>query len=254
MLEQILSTGMFAFLLVFARVGSAAMLLPGFGEAYVPPRIRLVAALVLAFVLTPPVAAVLPPLPDSPWRLLLVLGGEIAVGLFLGTAARLLLVGLQTAGMIVAFQINLANALANDPASAQQGSIAGNLFMAVGVLLIFATDLHHFLLRGLLDSYGTFLPGALPPAGDMADMVARLVSASFALAVQIAAPFILVGLIFNLGIGLLARLMPQIQVFFVAMPLQILLGLMVLLLSLSVGMMWFLERFEVTMSSLFGPP
>ena len=254
MLEQILSTGMFAFLLVFARVGSAAMLLPGFGEAYVPPRIRLVVALVLAFVLTPPVAAVLPPLPDSPWRLLLVLGGEIAVGLFLGTAARLLLVGLQTAGMIVAFQINLANALANDPASAQQGSIAGNLFMAVGVLLIFATDLHHFLLRGLLDSYGTFLPGALPPAGDMADMVTRLVSASFTLAVQIAAPFILVGLIFNLGIGLLARLMPQIQIFFVAMPLQILLGLMVLLLSLSVGMMWFLERFEVTMSSLFGPP
>src|SRR3990170_6035906 len=218
MLEQILSTGMFAFLL------------------------------------PPPVAAVLPPLPDSPWRLLLVLGGEIAVGLFLGTAARLLLVGLQTAGMIVAFQINLANALANDPASAQQGSIAGNLFMAVGVLLIFATDLHHFLLRGLLDSYGTFLPGALPPAGDMADMATRVVSASFTLAVQIAAPFILVGLIFNLGIGLIARLMPQIQIFFVAMPLQILLGLTILLLGLSVGMMWFLDRFEFAMSGLFGPP
>jgi len=86
------------------------------------------------------------------------------------------------------------------------------------------------------------------PVDDFSETVARTVSTVFLLAVQISAPFIAVGTIFYLGVGLLARLMPQIQVFFVAMPLQIALGIMMLALALPIVMHWFIINFEETLS------
>ncbi len=244
MLEQLVSGSVFAFLAVFARVGSTMMLLPGFGEAYVAPRIRLALALVLSFALMPVVGATVPAPPESVWHLLLVVGNEIGIGLFLGTLARLMLVALNVAGTIIAFQTSLANALANDPTTTQQASIPATFLMALGVMLIFASNLHHLMLRALVDSYTLFPPGELPIIGDMADLVTRTISASFMLAVQIAAPFLVIGLVFYLGLGLLARLMPQVQVFFIAMPAQILIGFVLLLLGTSAAMLWFLDHFE----------
>ncbi|MBX6320968.1 MAG: flagellar type III secretion system protein FliR [Rhodospirillaceae bacterium] len=244
MLDQLVSGSVFAFLAVFARIGSTLMLLPGFGEAYVAPRIRLGLALVLSFTLMPVVGGSVPAMPDSVWRLLLVLGNEIGIGLFLGTLARLMLLALNVAGTIIAFQTSLANALANDPTSAQQASISATFLMALGVLLIFASNLHYLMFRAMVDSYAVFPPGTLPIIGDMADLVTRTVSASFMLAVQIAAPFLVIGLVFYLGLGLLARLMPQVQVFFIAMPAQILVGFVLLLLGTSAAMLWFLDHFE----------
>lgn len=253
MLDQILSGGLWGFMLVFARVGSAVTLLPGFGEAYVSPRVRLAIGLALAFVVAPLVAGQLPPLPGSMWAVALLIGTEVVIGLLFGTIARLLLVGLQTAGMIIAFQTSLASALINEPSSAQQGSIIGNFFLAMGVLLIFITNLHHLLLGGLVDSYSLFGPGVMPPAGDMAEMVTRIVAVSFDMAMRIAAPYIVVGLVFYLGLGLLARLMPQVQVFFIAIPLQIVLSFFVMLLTVAAGMMWFLDHFDRTMGGFLAP-
>lgn len=253
MLDQFLSAGLFSYMLVFARIGSAITLLPGFGEAYVPQRVRLGLALMLSLIVTPMVGDRMPAMPASMWALLLLVATEVVIGLLFGTVARLLLVGLQTAGMIVAFQTSLASAIINDPASAQQGSIIGNFFVAMGVLLIFITNMHHMLLAGLVDSYSLFSPGALPPAGDMAELVTRIVAISFDTAMQISAPYIVVGLVFYLGLGLLARLMPQVQVFFIAIPLQIILSFLVMMLTFSAAMMWFMDRFDATMGGFLAP-
>ena len=253
MLDQLLSAGLFSYMLVFARVGSAITLLPGFGEAYVSPRLRLVLGLVLSLVVTPLIAPQLPALPGSVWAVLVLIGTEVVIGLLFGTVARLLIVGLQTAGMIIAFQTSLASALINDPASAQQGSIVGNFFVALGVLLIFLTDLHHVLLAGVVDSYSLFTPGVMPPAGDMAELITGIVVASFNTAMQLSAPYIVIGLVFYLGLGLLARLMPQVQVFFIAVPLQIVLSFVVMLLTISASMIWFLDSFEQTMGGFLAP-
>jgi flagellar biosynthetic protein FliR len=253
MLDQFLSAGLFAYMLVFARIGAAITLLPGFGEAYVSPRIRLSVALVIALVVTPLVAGQLPELPGSVWSMFLLIFAEVVIGLLFGSIARLLVTGLQTAGMIIAFQTSLASALINDPASAQQGSIIGNFFIAMGVLLIFMTDMHHMLLGGLVDSYSLFTPGVMPPAGDMAEMITRVIAVSFNTAMQISAPYIVIGLVFYLGLGLLARLMPQVQVFFIAVPLQILLSFVVMLLTISAAMMWFLDRFDAIMGGFLAP-
>lgn len=252
MLDQLLPAGVFAYALVFLRIGSTFMLLPGFGEAFVAPRLRLALALAITFLVAPVVAGALPPAPATVWELLLLGGGEIAVGLFIGTVARVVLAALQTAGTIIALETGLASALVNDPSTQQQSAITGNFLFVFGVLLIFVSDLHHLMLRGLADSYALMRPGVLLP-GDMAETVARTVASSFALAMQMAAPFLLVGLVVNLGLGLLARLMPQIQIFFVALPLQVLLGLATLSLGAAGGLLWFLDRFRATTSDFLLP-
>ena len=248
MLGLLLSAEIFAVLLVFVRVGAAMMVLPGLGEAYVPPRIRLLLALLLALLVTPAIAGGLPAEPPSPWTLALLVMGEAVIGFFLGTVARLFMSALTTAGMMIAYSSALANALVNDPTAAQQGSIAGSFMTLVALVAIFALDLHHLMLRALVDSYTLFQPGQAPPIGDFSELIARTVAKSFVLSFQLAMPFVAAATIFFLGIGLLSRLMPQVQIFFVAMPLQIAMGLMVLSLTLPVLIMWFVGSLESAMA------
>lgn len=252
MLSQLLPADAFALFLVFARVGSAMMLLPGFGESFVSARIRLLLALALTVVVTPVVGDSLPPAPDAPIAMFTMIGAEALVGLFIGALARMLLAALHMAGVIIGFQASLANADLFDPINATQGSLIGAFFNILGVFLVFASDLHHLMLMALADSYTVFVPGALPPVGDVAMTAVDTLARSFTLAMQIAAPFIVVGLIFYLGIGLLARLMPQVQIFFIAIPIQVTLAMLVLSLTLSAGMMWFLDYFQASFNFFFG--
>jgi flagellar biosynthetic protein FliR len=243
MLEQILPANLFAFFLVFARVGTALMMMPGFGETFVTPRIRLLFGLMLAAVVTPVVQARLPALPGSPLGLFAMLGGEILIGAFFGALARIMVMALSTAGSIIAYHASLANALVFDTAAAQQGALVGSFLTTAGVLLVFVTNLYQLALRALVDSYALFPAGQLPVLGDMANEMSRVVSESFLFAVQFSAPLIVLGLVFYLGVGLIARLMPQVQIFFIMQPLQIAFGLLVLLLTFSAGMMLFIDRF-----------
>ncbi|MDJ0981356.1 MAG: flagellar biosynthetic protein FliR [Kiloniellales bacterium] len=253
MLADLLPAGIFAVLLVFVRVGASLSLLPAFGEAYVTPRLRLVVALVIALLLAPVLAEQLPPMPTQPAALLLLILGEALVGIFLGTLARMFMSALTTAGMVIAYMSSLANALVNDPTAEQQGSIAGSFLSVTALLLIITLDLHHMLLIAVIDSYGLFAPGVAPPLGDFSDLMARTVAKTFLLAIQIATPFIAVGSIFYLGLGLLARLMPQAQILFIAMPLQVMVGISMLALAVPATLGWFIASFEDTFLPFVAP-
>ena len=242
-LTEFLPTNAFALMLVFARVGSALMLLPGFGEVYVPQRYRLLFAIIFSGLLLPIVAPVLPPMPTSPAQLVLVLGGELVIGLFIGTLTRLILTALQTGGSIVSLQVGLSNAQIFNPMESTQDAIPSVFYAMLGVLLLFLTDLHHLMLRGLVDSYAVFVPGKLPPLEDLSQTIAHAVSASFRLGMEIAAPFIVLGTVFMVGLGLIGRLVPQLQVLFVSQPLQIMGGLLLMGLIMASGMGWFLDVF-----------
>ena len=243
MLTSFLEGELFALFLVFSRIGAGLMLLPGFGETYVSPRFRLLLALIISFVITPLVSAGLPAMPDGFLALFMILIGEIVVGLFLGAAARFMLVVLQTTGFLVAQATNLAAAQVFDPTQGTQGTLTGNFPGIMGVLLIFVTNLHHMMLGALIKSYEIFPSGATPPVGDFAEMATRLVSDGVELALQLAAPVMLFALIFQVGLGLMARLMPQMHVFFIGMPLQIMLGFAIFAMSLGAIMTWYLDRF-----------
>jgi flagellar biosynthetic protein FliR len=252
MLVQLLPAEVFAFFIVFARVGAAVMLMPGFGEVYVPARFRLIVAGAITLLLTPVLGAALPAMPDSPLRLLVLIFGESLTGAFLGLVGRIILSALHTAGTVLAFQTGIANALGYDPIAAEQSAITALFLSTAGVLLVFTANLHHVILSALASSYNVLPAGALPPIDGFSQVITRLVADTFVLGVQLAAPFIVVGLVFYLGVGLLARLMPQVQVFFIAMPIQIFLGFSVFALTAGVMLAWFADRFPDMFNTALG--
>ena len=162
------------------------------------------------------------------------------IGAVLGLSARLIISSLQIAGSVIAQQLGLGFVTAVDPTHGQQGVLVGNFLAMLGVTLIFATDLHHLVIAALDDSYKLFAPGEIPLLGDVAALTTRTVATAFRIGIQLSAPFLVFGLLFNLGLGILSRLMPQMQVFFVGLPLSILLGLLILMLVLGAMMTVFL--------------
>ena len=230
-----------AFLLVFARTGTMVMLLPGLGEQNISARMRLTIALILA--------AVLLPLHRSAYHIdtsalgltVVLLMQEVLIGAVLGLTARLTISALEVAGSVIAQQLGLGFVTAVDPTQGEQGVLLGNFLTMLAITLFFATDMHHLVIAALNDSYSLFEPGEVPATGDVAALVTRTVSGAFKIGIQLSAPFLVFGLLFNLGLGVLSRLMPQMQVFFVALPLSILLGLLFLLLLLGSMMGLFLD-------------
>jgi flagellar biosynthetic protein FliR len=239
-----------AFLLVFARIGTMVMLLPGFGELTVPVRVRLTVALALA--------ALLLPLHRHAYQLdlrafgpvLLMLGTEMLIGVMLGMTARLAMSAVQVAGAVIAHQLGLSFAVAVDPTHGEHGALIGNFLSVLAVTLIFATDLHHLVIGALHDSYTLFAPGTIPLWGDIAALTTQTIAAAFKIGVQLAAPFLVFGLLFNIGLGVLSRLMPQMQVYFVGMPLSIWLGLLILFMVLGALMTAFLGSVEDVLRQL----
>jgi flagellar biosynthesis protein FliR len=252
MLQQLLPENVFALMLIFARIGTALMLLPGFGEVYVMQRFRLLLGFLVSLLLTPILAPLLPPLPGSAVKLVDIVGSEVVIGLFLGTVSRILLAALDTAGTVASFQLGLSAAQIFNPMVASQGSLPSTLYSLLGVLLIFLTDLHHMLLRALVDSYDVFAPGVLPPINDLSDMIARSVAGAFVIGIEMAAPFILLGLVFFVALGIVGRLVPQLQIMFVTLPLQVMGGLFALVFVLAAGMQWFLDAFQREFTTLTG--
>lgn len=246
-IEMLPQTG-FAFMLVFSRLGSMIMLLPALGEVSIPVRIRLILALVICAVMMPLVLDAYGAVPPTVSGLAFAVGHEIVIGLFVGMAARLVMSALHVAGNVIALQTGLAFAQNVDPTQGSQGVIISTYLSMVAVTLIFVTDLDHFMIAAMRDSYLIFKPGEIFPVGDFLEVAVKGISAAFKLGLQLSAPFLVFGLVFNLGLGILSRLMPQIQIFFIAMPANIGLGFALLFLLLGAMMMWFLEGLEQTMA------
>jgi flagellar biosynthetic protein FliR len=235
----------YLYVLIFARVGSILMLMPALGEQVIPARMRLAFALIFAAVLYPLVSPTLPALTGDVLQILVYLLHEIAIGLIIGAITRLVTLAAAVAGSTIAFQIGLSGALGADPSNnGAQGVIIGSFLSMLGTALIFATDLHHVALMAIRDSYMIFSPSEPLMLGDVAQTAIQATASAFVIGVQMSAPFLVLGLVFYLGMGLLGRMMPQLQVFFVAMPATIWVGLGLLALLLTMMMGWYLTHFE----------
>ncbi|MDA8249450.1 MAG: flagellar biosynthetic protein FliR [Rhodospirillales bacterium] len=218
----------FAFVLVLARAGTACMLLPGIGEAELPAMLRAGFALALTLLLLPVLLPDLPALPGDPWRGLFMLAAELLAGLLLGWLARLLLAALPMAGQLLAILTGQASVLQPDNLLGPQGAAIGRLLGLAGPVLLLASGLYALPLQALAGSYRVLPPGVLLPAGATAASVVAAVGACFALALRLAAPFLLAGIVWQVALAALARLAPQLPVFFLAAPAQVLGGLLLL--------------------------
>lgn len=252
-MDQFLPAFLFPYVVVFARMGAALTIMPPIGEQTISQRVRLLLALMLTVVIKPLVSDVLPPIPGGVLALLLLIAGEIFIGVYFGLLARIIVLALVTAGTIAAFMSSLANAMVNDPVSGQQSAAMASFLLLTGLTLLFATEAHHMLFRGLVDSYSLFIPGQLPPLGDFTEVIVRLVSSSFLIGFQLAAPFVVVSIVMFISMGFIARMIPSIQVFFIVLPLQILASLAILGITLSGLMLFFLHKFEGEMARYLVP-
>jgi len=230
--------------LIFARVASILMLIPGVGDAYVPPRIRLSLALVLSLALWPVVAGTLPALPSTVGGMAGWVIHEVVVGLMIGLLLRMFMAALSTAGEIVSLQTTLSFAQTANPLQAQPGTTIAAFLTLLGVTLLFATNTHHLFIAGIVGSYRLVAPAQPLPLSDFATMAVRTMGDAFLLGVQLSAPVLVFALIFNLASGLVARVMPQFQIFFAAAPLSVILGLSVFALSLGVLGTVFIDRYR----------
>ena len=239
-----------AFMLVFARIGAMVMLLPGFGETNIPARIKLSIALLLTLIILPLHRAAYHVDMTSITALLVLMLHEIVIGIVLGATARVTLAALQVAGSIIAQQMGLGFVTSVDPTQGQQGVLIGNFLTMLGVTMLFATDSHYLVIAALDYSYKVFSPGETLASGDVASLATSAFAAAFRIGLQLSAPFLVFGLVFNVGLGVLARLMPQMQVYFVGVPLSIFAGFLILALVLAAMMGTFMDYFIHVMHDL----
>ncbi|MGA2996931.1 flagellar biosynthetic protein FliR [Bradyrhizobium sp.] len=238
------------FMLVFARVGAMVMLLPGLGESNIPVRIKIAIALLLTLIIVPLHRADYHVNMDTLSALLVMFIYEILIGIVLGATARVTLAALQVAGAVIAQQLGLGFVTSVDPTQGQQGVVIGNFLTLLGITMLFATDSHHLVIAALNDSYSIFSPGEVMPSGDVAALATRAFAAAFKIGMQLSAPFLVFGLVFNVGLGVLARLMPQMQVYFVGVPLSILAGFLIFGVVLTAMMGSFLDYFIAVMHDM----
>ncbi len=232
-LAQALSQEVYQAFLVFVRVAAAVAFLPGFGEFAVPVRVRLCVAILVALVLKP-VVPDLPAMPAEPVEILSAFTGEMIVGAFLGFGAKLFLAALQVAGTVAAQAIGLSNPFSVEGAGFEGGSVLSGTLVIAGLALIFATDLHYVMIGALARSYGTWPVAQMPDGGMLAERYAQLAASTFRLGAGLAAPFLIFGVLFNVALGLVNRVVPAMPVYFVATPAMLGAGLLLFMVTAGV--------------------
>lgn len=244
LLDHLLISQLSAFLFIFCRMGAALMMMPAFGDSYVSPRTRLIFALGISVMLTPLLASKMPPMPGSTLQLGLLLVCEVLVGGFIGMIARTIVSVLHVAGTMIAYQSSLAVSAVFDPVTGTQTATISNFLTITAVTAMLAMNLHHYMLASLVESYQVFIPGDYPMAEDMFKQQLELVTECFTLGIMLAAPHIVFSFVFYLMGGLMARLMPNFQIFYVMMPPQIIIAFILLLAIVTMMMQVFLGYAE----------
>lgn len=252
MLGEVLPAEAFGFVLVSMRLVALVLLMPVLGDQSVPGRIRATMGFVFSLVVYMSVRSELPAMPDNVFLLISLLIREFMIGAMLGLTTRILLSATHVAGTVIAFQTGLAAAQSFDPSQGSQGVLVGSFMTLIAITLIVVSDTHHLLIMGMAHSYMKFPAGLALPYTDFAMVITHYVSASFLLGFHIAAPFLVYGVIYNLGLGLIARLVPSFQVFFVGMPINLAMGFLLLMVLMGSIMALFLEKFRELALSFLG--
>ena len=236
---------------VFLRIGACFLVLPGLGEAMIPVRVRLAAALALTAVVTPAVVPLLPPMAGAlPPPAFFVT--EAVAGLMLGLALRLMVQALQIAGTIAAQSVSLSQIMGG--ASPDPQPAMGAILMLGGVTLAVMSGLHVHVAAAILRSYALLPAGDLPDPHDLGGWGVDRVAESFGLALSLAAPFLVGSLLYNLALGVINKAMPQLMVAFVGAPAITWGGLVLLLVSAPLLLPVWFDAFAAVLARPFGAP
>lgn len=243
-MTDLFSINLYNYSLIFLRIGCVFMFIPGFSSTYINVQTRLIIALAVTLVLYPLIAPQIPPQPGNFSLELQYFINEMTIGLFLGIIMQVLFFALSFAGSIASQSIGFANAQLFDPAFQTQSMLIESFLSVLALTIIFLTDTHHLMIEALVNSYQIFPLGETLPLGDMSSHIAKTLSQSFDFGFKLGAPFIAFTIIFYSCMGLVSRLMPQLNIFFLSLPLQIYLGLGLLFLTVPIMVNVFFRYYD----------
>ena len=230
---------------VFCRIGGCLMVIPGFSSPRVPVRARLFVAIATALAMTPLLAAQVTPAVEgaAPAALFAVMAKEGARGVLIGLLGRFFFIALDTMSMAVSFAIGLSSVI-GAPIEGDEAMPPIVSFVSLGaVLLIFATDLHWELFRGLALSYDVMpLDAGFDPRVGLVQLT-DAATKTFLFTLRIAAPFLVFSVIANFAVGLVNKLVPQIPVSFIATPFLLAGGLLILYFTIHPALDLFISAF-----------
>jgi len=203
----------------FCRIGACVMVLPGFGSMRVAVQIRLFLAVALSMAILPLVwDSVYPKVATGAYTYLALVGGEVLIGATLGMIARLYVLALQFAGTSISMLIGFNTMSSPDIVEPMVQSELATLINFVGLLLLFVLNFHQIVIVALAHSY-EFLPVGSPFEAQTALVtVTDTLSKAFMVVLQLASPFVIYGLVFNIAIGMVNKLAPQIPIYFISLP------------------------------------
>lgn len=224
-----------AFALVLARIGAAMALLPGLGEAVAPAIVRIGLTLSLTILLIPDIQPMVPTVPAAGLSMGLMIAGEVVTGLWFGWVARMIVLALPIGAQFIGFLVGLSSVLQPDPELGAQSGALGKLFEVAAPVVLLVSELYRLPLLALNGLFHLIPPGHMLPAAESADVAVRAVATAFSLALQLASPFVVIAIGWHLAMGLVSRIISRMQIYFVSMPGQIVLGLA--LLTVTAGAM-----------------
>jgi len=243
----------FSFMLVFCRLGALMAFVPVVSEAAVSVRIKLLFALMLSFIVVMSFADKIPALPESFSLFLFYIFSEVSLGVVLGILIKMLMSAIHIVGMVFGYQSGLASGSIFDPTQGSQGSIFGNFLSLCFLMLILSTNLHTAIIKACALTYDVFPVGYFfENYGAFTDTIMRVASDSYIVGIKIAMPFLVIGVLFNISAGVLSRMMPQIQIFFIILPAQIGVHISIFMVIIGSSLLWFLEYYEQYLVKILG--
>lgn len=221
----------FRILIIFTRISGLFYFFPVISEPYVLSRTRFVIAIFLSILLE--FSLDIPNLPDSPSILLNYLAIEFLLGLIVGLSAYMIFISSQITGSILSMQSGLSSAMLFDPNQGGQVSVISNLFTNFLIMALVLSDSHHIMIKALMNSYSKFPVNYEINTGAFANLLVDLVMSGFNLGVKVSAAFLVINTVITVANGILSRLMPSFQVFFVMTPVQIMIVFIIIMLTIT---------------------
>ncbi len=213
------------FLLVFMRVGSIFIFLPFLGEGRAPRALKALIVLALSVAVFPAGQLLMPPGTWQPVRLVMYAGAEALLGALMGVAARIVFSSIRMAGELIGQQMGMSLAHVADPITGVDATPIGNFCELMGVLVFFAIEGHIWMLMALRESFGHWPLGAFLAPDFVKEICVTTASHAFLVALQLAAPLLLLTFIISLVMAVMARLLPEVNVLILGFPLKIGVGL-----------------------------
>lgn len=235
------------FLLIFVRVSGIFTTAPVFGGRNVPVLIKAGMSLIFAVLLLPALSQHITVIPGSLFLYILLVLKEYLVGLIIGFTASLLFSAVQMAGHLIDTQIGFGMVNVLDPLFGQQVPLIGNFKYILALLVFLATNGHHLLIYGFMASFQVVPVTHVMFHATLSALLVDMIGGFFVIAFKISLPVIVTLLLMDVGMGILARTMPQMNIFIIGMPAKIILGLFIL----SISMPFYIFFIEVLFNGMY---